>query len=538
MVIINLKARYLLRCYTVFVFTLLFSTTTKALDCAGLKDHGPPGAELTASLRQAGEFVIPGERGLKTSVKLPPICRVQGLLHPTADSSIGFEVWLPAEKWNGRFQGIGNVGLGGSIDYALLAQAVLAGYASAATDTGHRAAVTDATWAGGHQEKVVDFGWRAVHLTTVAGKALAREFYGTPARHSYFNSCSNGGRQGLMEAQRFPQDYDGIIAGAPAYNWTGLYASYVWNARALAQAGAAIPAMKTSLIKEQVLAQCDALDGINDGLVSDPRRCMVDTERLLCSEGDSDSCLTTPQIKALKAIYQGPRTSSGKQIYFGFLPGEETAAGSPGWELWILGTAPGRSFQNALGTSFVRYMGGAGKNWQPSDFDFDRDYKPLEKKTAAALNATDPDLSRFAANGGKLILYQGWSDPAVPATGTIAYRDHVLRQLGTRKADGFMRLFMVPGMHHCSGGTGPSDFGQGGAPASGADPATNIAAALEAWVETGRPPERVIASTVPDKQGNSASRTGLICAYPNMAVLSQGADPLRAESYTCFSPRN
>ena len=521
---------------SVFALALLASTSTQALDCADLKDHAPANAGITATLQQAGEFVIPVQRGPERSVKLPSFCRVQGVLQPTSDSRIGFEVWLPTENWNGRFQGIGNVGFAGSINYTGLVSALQDGYAAASTDTGHQAAVTDAAWAQGHVEKVVDFGWRAVHLTAATGKALTNAFYSSPPHYSYFNSCSNGGRQGLMEAQRFPQDYDGIIAGSPAYNWTRLYLSYVWNARALSKAGAAISAAKTPAIKEAVLAQCDVLDGIDDGLISDPRRCAVDTNKLSCTEGETDSCLTTPQIRALEAIYQGPHTSDGTQIYFGFPPGGETAPGFPGWALWIFGKARGQSIQNALGSSFLKYMAGAGESWTPADFDFDRDVTPLEMGTASALNATNPDLSRFAAHGGKLILYHGWSDPAIPASGTIAYRDQVISRMGKRAAAGFMRLFMVPGMHHCSGGAGPSDFGPGGAPAPGADPATNLAAALEAWVEAGRPPEQVIAHTPPATSGNDSGRTGLICAYPKTAALNAGADPMLAESYTCNDP--
>jgi feruloyl esterase len=528
----------LLRSCIVFFLALPGLTSARGLDCADLKDQGPPGAAFTSVLQPAGEFVIPRERGPKRSVDLPAFCRASGVLRPTADSRITFEVWLPAENWNGRFQGIGNVGFGGSIDYMALVKALQAGYAAAATDTGHQAAVTDAVWARHQVEKLVDFGWRALHLTTVAGKSLAKAFYGSPPRYSYFNSCSNGGRQGLMEAQQFPQDYDGIMAGSPAYNWTGLYTDYVWNAQALSKAGAAISAAQTSAIKERVLAQCDALDGIDDGLINDPRRCTVDTQKLLCTDGESDSCLTTPQIRALEAIYQGPRTSDGTPIYFGFPPGGETAPGSPGWELWIFGADPGQSLQQVLGSNFIRYMVGAAEHWVPADFDFDHDFGPLEKKIAPALNATNPDLSRFAAHGGKLILYHGWSDPAIPATGTIAYRDQVLRQMGERRADDFIRLFMVPGMHHCAGGTGPSDFGQGGAPVPGADPATNLAAALETWVEAGTPPGQVIAHTAPATQGNDSVRTGLLCAYPKTALLRQGADPMLAESYTCGDPRS
>ncbi|MEP7315013.1 MAG: tannase/feruloyl esterase family alpha/beta hydrolase, partial [Pseudomonadota bacterium] len=458
-------------------------------DCAGLQGKAPADAEITATNAQpAGPFVIPPELGPARTVQLPAMCRVQGVLRPTLDSNIVFEVWLPAEGWNGRFLGVGNGGFAGSIGYTNLAAAVQGGYAAASTDTGHGPGLTDASWAVGHPEKVVDFGWRAVHLTALAGKTLTAAYYGTPPTRSYFNSCSNGGRQGLMEAQRFPEDYDGIIAGAPAYRWTGLFTDFVWNAQALAKPGAAIVAAKTPAIAQAVLAQCDARDGVKDGLVSEPRRCRVDLRKLACAGKESDACLTPPQITALRAIYQGARTSKGRPIYFGFPPGGEVAPDSPGWDAWIFGATPGASIQNAFGGSFVKQIVGAPASWTPADFDFDRDFEPLEAKTAETFNATNPDLSRFAARGGKLILYHGWSDAAIPAQGTIEYRDSVVRQMGAKRTGEFVRLFMVPGMHHCAGGTGPSDFGQNSVPARADSATSSVMVALQEWVERGSAP--------------------------------------------------
>jgi hypothetical protein len=530
-----MKAR-LAGCCIGLALPFMAAGAASAADCGGLKNHIPPDAEITTvTLQPAGPFLMPAEVGPPRMVQLPAFCRVQGVLRPASDSHIAFEVWLPAQGWNGRFQGVGNGGFAGSIGNSGLVAAVQSGYAAASTDTGHSVGGTDASWAKGHPEKVTDFGWRAVHLTAVAGKSLTTAFYEAPPSHSYFTSCSNGGRQGLMEAQRFPDDYDGIIAGAPAYNWTGLFTDFVWNAQELAKPGAMIPAAKTAAIAAAVLANCDALDGVKDGLVSDPHRCRFNPETLRCADKDTAACLTGPQIAALRAIYQGAHTSKGGQIYFGFLPGGETAPGSPGWDAWIFGAAPGASIQGAFGGNFVKYIVGAPDSWTPADFDFDRDVQPLKAKTAATLNATDPDLSRFAARGGKLILFHGWSDAAIPAQGTIAYRDKVVRRLGAGKADSFMRLFLAPGMHHCGGGAGPSDFDQGGVPTPGRDPSTSVASALEAWVEQGRVPEQVI-SRQPPQAGASIgepARTGLLCAYPKRAVLRRGADPMHAESYSC-----
>jgi feruloyl esterase len=535
-----MKIRTLALCGIASALAAAMSAPAAARDCAGLVAAAPPDTEITsAALQPAGPFTLPPELGPATTVQLPAFCRVRGVLHPTADSRIAFEVWLPADKWDGRFQGIGNGGFAGAILYSGLASALRSGQAAASSDTGHSAGGTDAKWAQGHPEKVVDFGWRAVHLTAVAGKALAKVFYGSAPRNNYFISCSNGGRQGLMEAQRFPEDYDGIISGAPAYNWTGLFTDFIWNAQWLAKPGAMIPAGKTPAIASAVLAQCDKLDGLADGLLSDPRQCHFDPGVLRCAAGETNSCLTDPQIAALRAIYRGPRAPDGKQIYFGFPPGGETAPGSPGWDAWIFGMASGASVQNAFGSNFYKYVVGAPDDWTPAAFDFGSDFARLRAKTAATFNATDPDLSRFAARGGKLILFHGWSDAAIPAQGTIAYRDAVVRRVGAAKAKSFMQLFMVPGMHHCGGGTGPSDFGQGGPAPENDDPATSLAAALQSWVEEGRRPEQIIArqSPVPRAPRPEPVRTGLICAYPRQVKLVPGSDPSRAESYVCRGPK-
>lgn len=536
----SMKTRTLASLGGAFAVAFLASQPAMARDCADIAAAAPPDTEITsAALQPAGPFTLPPELGPATTVQLPAFCRVQGVLHPTTDSHIAFEVWLPAENWDGRFQGVGNGGFAGAIPYSGLAAALRSGQAAAASDTGHSAGGTDAKWAEGHPEKVIDFGWRAVHLTAVVGQALTKAFYGSAPRSSYFISCSNGGRQALMEAQRFPGDYNGIIAGAPAYNWTGLFTDFIWNAQWLAKPGAMIPAAKTPAIASAVLAKCDKLDGLADGLLSDPRQCHFDPAVLRCTAGDATSCLTDPQIAALRAIYRGPRTPDGKQVYFGFLPGGETAPGAPNWDLWMFGLAPGASAQNAFGSNFYKYVVGAPAGWTPADFNFGSDFARVEARTAATFNATDPDLSPFAARGGKLILFHGWSDGGIPAQGTVAYRDAVVRKMGANRAQTFMRLFMVPGMYHCGGGIGPSDFGQGGPTPGDTDPATSLSAALQAWVEQGRAPEQIVARQAPQPTTpkQETVRTGLICAYPRQAKLLPGGDPLRAEGYTCRDPK-
>ena len=509
-------------------------------DCARLKDHPLPGMRITsAALEPAGPFSVPaGGPGPAQALELPARCRVQGVLAPTSDSEIAFEVWMPASGWNGRFQGVGNGGFAGDIGFGGLAAAVRAGYAAASTDTGHKAAGTDGRWAFGHPEKLVDFGWRAIHLTAVAGKRLTSAYYGAPVRWSYFDSCSNGGRQALMEAERFPEDYDGIIAMAPAYNWTGLFMNFIWNQQVLSTPGAAISAAKAPAIAAAVLADCDLLDGLADGLIADPRACHFDPAKLHCTGPETNNCLTDPQVAALRSIYRGPRTSDGKQIYFGFVPGGETAPGSPGWDAWIFGPRPDASIQSAFGTNFIKYMVGKGDAWTPSGFDFDRDAGPLIVKAGPVLNATDPNLQPFAAHGGKLVLVHGWSDAAIPARGTIAYYEAVRSRVGPERADRFARLYLVPGMHHCGGGTGPSDLGGSGVPRLPRDASADLSAALEDWVEHGRTPGGVVArESAQLAKGNMSSRTALICPYPETAALRPGRNMMAAESYACMGPR-
>ena len=263
--------------------------------------------------------------------RLPAFCRVIAEDKPTADSYIKIEVWMPSSGWNGKFRGQGNGGFAGEIDYRALAFAVLQGYASAATDTGHAAEGTNATWALGHPEKIVDFAYRAIHEMTVVGKATVKAFYGDAPQHSYFANCSNGGRQALMEAQRYPEDYDGILAGAPANYWTHLLSSALYDAQTTTSDPASyIPMNKIPTIAKAVNAACDAKDGVTDGILNDPRQCHFDPASLLCKAVATDdpvnSCLTQPQVTALNKLYEGAHDSKGKEIFPGFLPGGEDAA--------------------------------------------------------------------------------------------------------------------------------------------------------------------------------------------------------------------
>ncbi|HLK54574.1 MAG TPA: tannase/feruloyl esterase family alpha/beta hydrolase, partial [Candidatus Angelobacter sp.] len=350
-------------CLMLFLIVLAapsFAATCESLATLKLADTTITSAQPVA----AGAFIPPGSTAPAASVKnLPAFCRVMATLKPAPDSDIKVEIWLPLTGWNGKYRGQGNGGFAGTITYPGLAVAIAEGYATASTDTGHAATAADASWALGHPDKIVDFGWRAIHEMTVKAKAVIQAFYGEQPKESYFSACSNGGRQGLMEAQRFPADYNGIIAGAPANYWTQVFAAFLWNMQAMqAEPGSYIEARKIPAIAAAVVDACDANDtndGVKDGVLNDPRECHFDPKVLLCKEGDSESCLTAPQVTALKKIYDGPVDSKGKQMFPGFLPGGEQ--GNGGWAAWIT-QSPGKDLQTAFASGFFNNMISAQSN--------------------------------------------------------------------------------------------------------------------------------------------------------------------------------
>jgi len=480
----------------------------------------------------AGPFTPPGN---PTIGDLPAFCRVAGVIKPSDDSNIQFEAWLPASGWNGKFEGVGNGGFAGSISYGGLAESIRHGYATASTDTGHHAGGADGAWALAHPEKMADFGYRAIHETTEKAKAIIHAFYGDAPHRSYFSSCSNGGRQALMEAQRFPADYDGIIAGAPANFWTHLLTSAITNSQALlADPASYIPASKVPAIEAATLQACDALDGVKDGVIDNPAQCHFKASKLLCSGPESDSCLTAPQVAALQTIYDGPRNSKGEQIFPGYSPGGESGPG--GWPLWITGAAPTKSLMFAFGTGFFKNMVFEDAAWDFKSFNLDRDIKLVDDKTAQRFNATNPDLSAFRKRGGKLIIYHGWSDAAIPPTNAINYYESVVSKMGAKDTKTFVRLFMVPGMQHCGGGPGPNVFGQGGA--AQADPQHDMAAALEQWVDKGVAPEQLIATRykIAANPASGVQRTRPLCAYPKVAHWNGQGSTDDAANFTCADP--
>jgi hypothetical protein len=490
-------------------------------------------AKITsAQIMPAGAFVPPSGPKAPIFKTAPEFCRVQGVIAPSEDSHIEFEVWLPVAGWNGKYLGIGNGGFAGSIGYSALAEAVANGYVASSTDTGHQGIATDGSWALGHHEKMVDFGYRAIHETAEKSKAIVAAFYGEAPKHSYFSSCSNGGRQALLEAQRYPADYDGIIAGAPANYFTHHLAGFVWNAQALDGPGY-VPATKLKLLDAATVASCDANDGVKDGVIDDPTKCHFDPSTLVCKGEPSDNCLTEAQVAAVKKIYAGPKNSKGEQLFPGYEPGAESGMG--GWGAWITGFAPGKSAQLAFANGLFADMIFQDAAWDYRKMNFDRDMKIADDKAAQILNATDPDMKAFKDRGGKLLLYHGWSDAAIAPTNTIHYYERVVSKMGRKQASEFVELFMVPGMQHCGGGPGPNDFGAL-SPAA-ADPDHSMIKSIERWVEQGVAPAKMIATKY-KADGNASSgvaRTRPLCPYPTFAKYSGSGSTDEAANFSCVA---
>jgi hypothetical protein len=508
--------------------------------CQGLMTLAYEHTTIT-SATDVPEGPLSGGRG-GAPVIAPAHCAVHGIIRPTKDSEIHFALWIPASGWNGKYLQLGSGGWAGAINEAGLAEPVKRGYAAAATDDGHQGGL-GATWAIGHPEKLTDFGYRAVHETNLQSKAIIRDLFGRAPSRSYFNGCSDGGREALMEAQRYAEDFDGIVAGAPASDWSHLFTGFVWNARALMETpSSAIPPAKLPVIQKAVLAECDAADGVRDGLVEDPRACHFDPSVLTCKGAESPECLTAPQVEALRKIYDGPENPrTGVSIFPGYARGTE--AGPAGWSAWIAPASVTSSIQYGFGSSFYGHAVFEDSRWDYRSLNFDTDVAFGDQKAGTVLNATNPDLRSFRANGGKLIQYHGWGDPAISPLSSIAYYDSVrafldkfpdARHGASSGTQDFYRLFMVPGMGHCGGGVGANSFGNGASAQT--DPDHDILSALERWVETRVAPAKIIAtgSVVGDA---SKVLTRPLCPYPQVARYNGTGDPNNAASFACTAPQ-
>ena len=368
-------------------------------------------------------------------------------------------------------------------------------------------------------------------------KLVVQQLYGSATKRSYFDGCSDGGREALMEAQRYPDDYDGILAGAPANYWTGLLSMAPVDTQALTATPASyIPPAKIPVIAQAVLAACDKLDGVADGILNDPRRCHFDPASIQCKAGEeAEKCLSADQVVALKTIYGGLRDNGGRTVFPGYLPGAED--GNGGWGLWITGPAPAKSAIAFLSIGYFSNMVYEKRDWDYKSFTEDSDLKAAKaKRPAKLLDAVNPDLSAFRSRGGKLILYHGWNDPAIPAVNTVNYYQDVIAKMGQANTDSFARLYMVPGMQHCGGGPGANDFGAFVGSLSN-DPQLSIIVTLENWVEKGTAPNTIIASKTADgKPQGAVLMTRPLCQYPQAARYKGSGDTNSAENFMCAGP--
>jgi len=465
------------------------------------------GSVMSAEPVAAGAFTPPNANNAAAAAafkSVPAFCRVALKLTPSSDSDIRVEVWLPLAGWNHKIQAAGNGGLGGTIPYAALAAAVRAGYAATGTDTGHVGGNAD--FVAGHPEKLVDFAYRAIHEMTVTAKAITTAHYDTRPSRSYFNSCSTGGRQALIEAQRYPDDFDAIVAGDPSWDQMRLYAARVWLSTYVNRSPAAvIPPSKYPMIHEAVLEACDALDGVKDGVLEDPSRCAFDYAKLTCAGDDRPDCLTRDQVETAKAMTAPIRDpKSGAVLHPGrYYPGSELGWGG------VAGPSPsGESHEGMRKIVF-------SPDWDYHTIKVPDDVERAVKVDKGLLYGGDADLSPFFSRGGKLLMYHGWADPLVsPDTSLIMFKR--INEAVGRAASGSLALFMVPGMGHCQGGPGTDQFDK--------------VAAVDQWIESGTKPLSIPASHV---TGGIVDRTRPLCAYPATAHYLGSGSTNDAKNFQC-----
>ena len=455
-----------------------------------------------------------------------PHCKAAGII----GSEIRFELLLP-ENWNGKFVMGGGGGFVGSVQNSSLAFGSLAaGYATVGTDTGHQNQGIDASWALHNLERIVNFGHQAVHRTAVNAKSLISGYYGAEIERNYFVGCSRGGGQALIEAQRYPDDFDGIVAGAPAYSWSGIAAQGIQIQQAMFPdptnlSAAIISSAEQAMLEGMILSKCDAQDGIEDGILNNPHQCDFSVAELpSCSAGDTDECFTQAERSAISKIYDGPVDVMGKPIFYGYPLGGESDNG--GWSAWLSGGTQSSSRNNGVqpipnahfgfSTGIMKYMVFHDPDWNYATYQFDY-FQNEAANLAATLNATNPDLSAFRDHGGKLLIYQGWSDSAISGDATIGYYEQVLANDPTANAD--VQLYMMPGVLHCAGGKGPS--------------IVNFLDVIDQWVVSGNAPEEIIASYPP---GSQRTGTRPLCVYPQVAEYDGSGDEFDASNFACVNP--
>lgn len=513
---------------------------SEALDATGKETHSGnahgceslSGVEMGTATIESAEFHEQGEHVvslfkrvlLKVFVEgLPDIsapadfCRVKATLRPLPDSKISTEIWLP-EQWNGKFLALGGSGFNGSLGMGslLMQDPLKKGYASMVTDSGH-SETNSARFAYDSEQQFIDYAYRANHVAAVFAKSLVTSYHGTPVTRSYFHGCSNGGRDALMQALRYPGDYEGIIAGAPAAGWSRMATAFAWNAQAIK----GVPQLekKLPLIQRAVMETCDEDDGIADKLLENPLTCSFQPRHMQCSNENTEDCLTAEEVAAIEQVYAGPHLSDGSQVYAGLSKGGEGLENN--WDAWLFS---GDVTQAMFATETFRWMVYGDPKWEVSDFDIDKDYPMARKAIVDIMDSDDPDLTKFTSQGGKLLLYHGWNDAAIPAEATVNYHSALREALGSQGVEQ-VRLFMVPGMAHCFGGVGPTSF--------------DILSELDRWVESNTPPSRILASefSPPALFGPADDatliRTRPLCPWPKTAHYSGAGSSDSAENFEC-----
>lgn len=475
--------------------------------CAELAGLALPNTTVTAAEAvAAGAFTPPGGGGggAASFKTLPAFCRVAATATPVADSEIKMEVWLPSAGWNGKFMAVGNGAFTGSIAYPAMARALARGYAASSTDTGH--AGGSASFALGHPEKVVDFGWRSVHELADTSKKVIAAHYKSAPKYSYWDGCSAGGRQAMKEAQKFPADFNGIIAGAPGLDWVGRAAQAVRIEKALASPSARLLQPQRELLYQGALDACDAQDGVKDGLIENPARCKFDPAVLQCKTAGQSGCLTPDQVESAKLIYSSAKNPKTGREIAGLQPGSELGWSDMGW------TASAR----ATGLDQFRFIVFGNPNWTVPQFNWDTDIVRADEVDNNTINALDHNVKPFLDRGGKLIQYHGWADPQISPANSTQYYARAIDASGGAKVRDSYRLFMAPGMGHCSGGAGPNTF--------------DMVTALEQWVEQGKAPDQILASHT---TGGKVDRTRPLCPYPQVANYKGSGSIDEAANFVC-----
>ncbi len=494
--------------FAVLIGGLFAVTNAAAASCENLLGLNLSNAKIdAANTVAAGGFVVPGRAvGTNIFANLAAFCRVSVTLTPTSDSDIKVEIWLPGAGWNGKFQAVGNGGWAGVIPYPAMSAALTAGYATAGTDTGHVGGTAD--FALGHPEKVIDLAYRSMHEMTVQAKKVIDAYYGSPAKFSYYNGCSQGGRQGLAEAQRYPDDFDGIVAGAAAWDQLRLVGERTaLNLVVNKNAESIIPPTKYRMLHDAVLKACDMMDGVKDGVIENPLMCKFDYASLTCKSGDGPNCLTNGQVESAVAMTSRLKDPNSGNVLFdrNLLPGSELGWGTLG------GPQP-----LAIAVSGMRNIVFQNPAWDYHSMNISTDIERAAESDKGAFYTGDPNLKPFFERGGKLLMYHGWSDPQVTPWNSVVYYNNVLKTVGEEKAADSIQLFMIPGVNHCSGGPGTDTFDK--------------MKAIGEWVELGTKPAQIIASHMTN---GKVDKTRPLCPFPQVAKYKGEGDSDDTANFYC-----